>query len=235
MLIPRELVLRAALVAALVVVWLLSVAAVLIWPQAARAQSSTFTDVPAEHPAYEAVEWAAEVGVTVGYGDGTFRPLVILSKSHALIFLDRYRETDCQRLRSADLERLGVPDRLTPRGRAHVLRLVAEHFGPPPDFTRAHMMVLLRDACDARPDQSRDTIPTDTRRPGLKCEPYESGGAGHSVLFWHSHPPGNAYQDDPIHQQQGVGGHPDGNSDAEHGWYHSHAETIEFMDGRCSS
>lgn len=32
----------------------------------ALAQSQRFTDVPPDHEAYEAVEWMAEAGVTVG-------------------------------------------------------------------------------------------------------------------------------------------------------------------------
>ncbi|MYG98867.1 MAG: S-layer homology domain-containing protein, partial [Acidimicrobiaceae bacterium] len=40
--------------------------------------------------AFEAVEWAAESGVTAGYGDGTFKPQQPLSKSHAVVFMERY-------------------------------------------------------------------------------------------------------------------------------------------------
>ena len=40
----------------------------------AIAQGQRFPDVPPDHYAYEAIEWAAEAGVTVGYGDGTFQP-----------------------------------------------------------------------------------------------------------------------------------------------------------------
>ncbi|MCE2527107.1 MAG: S-layer homology domain-containing protein [Actinomycetia bacterium] len=42
-------------------------------------QNSRFSDVAADHYAAEAVERAAEVGVTRGYPDGTFRPQVALS------------------------------------------------------------------------------------------------------------------------------------------------------------
>lgn len=58
---------------------------------AATAQDAQrFPDVPPEHPAFEAVEWAAEAGVTTGYTDGTFRPEVPLSKRHALVFVERF-------------------------------------------------------------------------------------------------------------------------------------------------
>ncbi|MXW95382.1 MAG: S-layer homology domain-containing protein, partial [Acidimicrobiaceae bacterium] len=51
------------------------VAAVVAVPgSTAVAQSQRFPDVPDGHYAYEAIEWAAEAGVTLGYGDGTFKP-----------------------------------------------------------------------------------------------------------------------------------------------------------------
>ena len=56
----------------------------------AVAQSQRFPDVPPDHYAFEAVEWAAEVGVTAGYTDGTFRPEQPLSKRHAVVFMERY-------------------------------------------------------------------------------------------------------------------------------------------------
>lgn len=51
-----------------------------------------FSDVPADHPDFAAINWAAEVGVTAGYGDGTFRPEQPLSLRHATVFLTRYYE-----------------------------------------------------------------------------------------------------------------------------------------------
>lgn len=56
----------------------------------AVAQSQRFSDVPPDHAAYEAVEWAAEVGVTAGYTDGTFKPEEALSRRHARVFLERF-------------------------------------------------------------------------------------------------------------------------------------------------
>ena len=53
-------------------------------------QGQRFPDVSPGHYAFEAIEWAAEVGVTAGYGDGTFRPAQALSKRHALVFMARY-------------------------------------------------------------------------------------------------------------------------------------------------
>ena len=56
----------------------------------AVAQSQRFPDVPPDHEAYEAVEWAAEVGLTVGREDGTFGPNEALPKWRALIFMERF-------------------------------------------------------------------------------------------------------------------------------------------------
>lgn len=55
-------------------------------------QAPTFSDVPGDHRAAAAVEWAAEAGVTTGYGDGTFRPDEPLSFRHATVLLARYYE-----------------------------------------------------------------------------------------------------------------------------------------------
>ena len=66
-------------------------AAVLAAASAVVAQGlQRFPDVPPEHEAFEAVEWAAEVGVTTGYTDGTFKPELPLSKRHAVVFMERY-------------------------------------------------------------------------------------------------------------------------------------------------
>ena len=56
----------------------------------AVAQSQRFPDVPADHYAFEAIEWAAEVGVTAGYADGTFKPERPLVKRHAVLFMEAY-------------------------------------------------------------------------------------------------------------------------------------------------
>ncbi|MCY3616634.1 MAG: S-layer homology domain-containing protein [Acidimicrobiaceae bacterium] len=66
-------------------------AAVLAAGGTAVAQTSQrFSDVPADHPAHGAVEWAAEVGLTLGYDDGTFKPDRPLSKRHAVVFMERF-------------------------------------------------------------------------------------------------------------------------------------------------
>ncbi|MYL03421.1 MAG: hypothetical protein F4011_04480 [Acidimicrobiaceae bacterium] len=49
-----------------------------------------FSDVPADHPQADAIAWAAGVGLTVGYGDGTFRPDDPLPRWAALIFMERF-------------------------------------------------------------------------------------------------------------------------------------------------
>ena len=69
------------------------------------AQSQRFPDVPVDHYAFEAVEWAAEVGVTTGYADGTFKPQRPLSKRHAVVFMERYYDEILQAEESEDFTR----------------------------------------------------------------------------------------------------------------------------------
>ena len=57
---------------------------------AVSAQGQRFSDVPPDHQAFEAIEWAAEAGVTLGYGDGTFRPGLPMHRDHALLFVERF-------------------------------------------------------------------------------------------------------------------------------------------------
>ena len=71
----------------------------------AVAQSQRFPDVPADHYAFEAVGWAAEVGVTTGYTDGTFKPARPLSKRHAVVFMERYYDEILGADESADFTR----------------------------------------------------------------------------------------------------------------------------------
>ena len=52
-----------------------------------------FDDVPPDHYAYDAVEWAVEIGVTAGCGDGSnFCPNDKLSRAHMVTFLKRYHD-----------------------------------------------------------------------------------------------------------------------------------------------
>ena len=69
------------------------VAAVLATAGTVIAQSTQrFPDVPPDHKAFEAIEWAAEVEITLGYTDGTFKPERPLHKTHAVVFMERYYE-----------------------------------------------------------------------------------------------------------------------------------------------
>lgn len=54
------------------------------------AQTQRFSDVPPDHPDVAAIAWAADVGLTVGYDDGTFRPDEPLPRWAALVFMDRF-------------------------------------------------------------------------------------------------------------------------------------------------
>ena len=63
---------------------------VLLTTVAAAQSEQRFSDVPPSHEAYGAVNWAADVGLTTGYTDGTFKPDRPLSKRHALVFMERF-------------------------------------------------------------------------------------------------------------------------------------------------
>ena len=71
----------------------------------AVAQSQRFPDVPPDHYAFEAVEWAAQVGVTTGYTDGTFKPSQALGRWHAVVFMERYYDEILQAEESEDFTR----------------------------------------------------------------------------------------------------------------------------------
>ena len=83
----------------------LGVAIVGVLTVTAVAQSQRFPDVPPDHEAFEAVEWAAEAGVTTGYTDGTFKPERPLLKDHAVIFIERYYDQILQASESEDFTR----------------------------------------------------------------------------------------------------------------------------------
>lgn len=52
-------------------------------------QSGTFSDVPADHWAFEPVEWAAQAGIASGFPDGTFRPDEPVTRAQVMSFLYR--------------------------------------------------------------------------------------------------------------------------------------------------
>ena len=56
--------------------------------------TSTFTDVEAGKHYTDAVIWAAETGITKGYGDGTFRPNANVTRAEMITFLFRYDNAD---------------------------------------------------------------------------------------------------------------------------------------------
>ncbi|MCY3650425.1 MAG: S-layer homology domain-containing protein [Acidimicrobiaceae bacterium] len=82
------------------------VAAVLATAGTVIAQSTQrFPDVPPDHEAFEAIEWAAEVGITIGYTDGTFKPERPLNKTHAVVFMERYYDQILQASESPEFTR----------------------------------------------------------------------------------------------------------------------------------
>ena len=49
-----------------------------------------FSDVAADDPNRIAIEWAADAGLTVGYGDGTFGPDEAMTSFEAVTFMERF-------------------------------------------------------------------------------------------------------------------------------------------------
>lgn len=72
------------------IVTLIAVAVVAVAGTAVAQTAQRFSDVPPDHEAFQAIEWAASAGVTAGYGDGTFKPDRPLSKRHAVVFMERF-------------------------------------------------------------------------------------------------------------------------------------------------
>ena len=92
----RTITARIVAIAALAVVAAASLAA---------AEGQRFPDVPADHEAHAAIEWAAEVGITAGYDDGTFKPQRPLNRRHAVVFLERYYDEILRADQSEDFTR----------------------------------------------------------------------------------------------------------------------------------
>ena len=89
------------------IIKIVAVAAVMVVAAGSVAAQPTqrFLDVPPDHPAHEAIEWAAEAGVTLGYNDGTFRPAVPLHKTHAVLFMERFYDEILGASESAEFTR----------------------------------------------------------------------------------------------------------------------------------
>jgi len=54
------------------------------------AVAPTFTDVPADHPFADAIDWAATNTITNGFPDGTYRPTAPVTRQALAAFLTRY-------------------------------------------------------------------------------------------------------------------------------------------------
>jgi len=51
--------------------------------------TATFGDVPTTHWAFRYVEYIAGEGVTGGYGDGTYRPLLAVTRDQMAVYVQR--------------------------------------------------------------------------------------------------------------------------------------------------
>ena len=58
----------------------------------AAQSTQRFEDVPPDHYAFDAIEWAAANGITAGCGDGRFCPDSSLNRAQMVTFLHRYHE-----------------------------------------------------------------------------------------------------------------------------------------------
>jgi hypothetical protein len=72
---------------------LLTVVAAAVGGVASWATTTTFPDVPSNHPFWNEIEWAADQGIVTGYGDGTFKPGVAVSRGAAAAYLARYNDS----------------------------------------------------------------------------------------------------------------------------------------------
>lgn len=63
---------------------IVATAALLALPALASAQTAPFSDVPANHPAADAVRYLKEKGIIGGYADGTFKPDAKVNRAEAL-------------------------------------------------------------------------------------------------------------------------------------------------------
>jgi hypothetical protein len=61
----------------------------LVDPSFAAPGAATFDDVSPDHPFFLEVEWAADEGITTGYGDDTFMPAATVTRQATAAFLHR--------------------------------------------------------------------------------------------------------------------------------------------------
>ena len=73
-----------------------------LFDRPAAGEDIFFSDLPADAPAAQAIRWAAQSGLIVGYGDGTFRPDEPVTREQTAVILCRYAA-----LRGADTSVVG--------------------------------------------------------------------------------------------------------------------------------
>ncbi|NQX12010.1 S-layer homology domain-containing protein [Microbacteriaceae bacterium VKM Ac-2855] len=56
--------------------------------------TSSFSDVPTDHPFFTEIEWMAAEGISTGYPDGTFRPTDVVTRQAMAAFLYRFDQRD---------------------------------------------------------------------------------------------------------------------------------------------
>ena len=73
-----------------------------LFDRPAAGEDIFFSDLPADADAAQAIRWAAQSGLIVGYGDGTFRPDDAVTREQTAVILCRYAA-----LRGADISAAG--------------------------------------------------------------------------------------------------------------------------------
>jgi hypothetical protein len=115
--------------------WTVGGLLVLVFASVALATHSRFSDVTDQHPV-DAIEWAADLGITQGCDIDRFCPDQPLKRKHARVFMERFYDL--------------------------VLGAGGDDQYANPDFTRADMMALLHDMTTNAPPGGTDTDPSIT-------------------------------------------------------------------------
>jgi len=134
--------------------WVLGGLMVLVIAGGVLAAHSRFKDVTDDHPV-DAIEWAADRGITQGCDTDKFCPDQPLKRKHARVFIERFYD--------------------------QVLGADGDDQFANPDFTRADMMALLHSMA-APADTTTTTAPTTTTvpPPSGSCTHWHAGHPKHT-------------------------------------------------------
>ena len=138
--------------------WVTTALAVLVIAGGVLAAHSRFTDVTDDHPV-DAIEWAADEGITLGCDEGKFCPDEPLKRKHARVFIERFYD--------------------------QVLGADGDDQFTNPDFTRADMMALLHSMVTPSTVPTPTTTATNVGSLGVPIAPEDC--AGYDRNFYRPH------------------------------------------------